>query len=141
MNIWQDGAFVEQAQLFVPSADIDYAKRPHRPQQQEGPKVLDCSKQLRLSLVAKYRGDKAPEDTSRFGALTEREFIFIVEQCLERSLTSSDAALLSLSYKRLCPFDAAFVQQCLSRAITAKGTRKHLSFYLGQLEEMRKFKR
>ena len=141
VNVWRDGAFVERAPLFVPSADIDYSKRPNRPQKREEPKVLDCSKQLRLSLVAKYRGDKPPKDTSRFGALTEREFIYVVEQCLERSLTEADTALLSQSYKRLCPFDAAFVQQCLSRAISAKGSRKHLSFYLGQLDEMRKLKR
>jgi transposase InsO family protein len=142
VNIWQSGAFVERAELFVPSADIDYSKRPVRQQEKaEEPKVLDCSKRLRLSLVAKYRGEKPPEDTSRYGVLTEREFIYVVEQCLQRSLTDVDTSLLSQCYKFLCPFDAAFVQQCMSKAITEKGARKHLSFYLGRLKEARIQKR
>jgi hypothetical protein len=137
LNIWQSGAFVERAELFIPSADIDYSKRPQRKQEDE-PKVLDCSKQLRLSLVAKYRGEKPPEDTSRYGVLSEREFIYVVEQCLQRSI--ADGTLLSEAYRRLYPVDAAFVQQGIARAIAAKGTRKHLSFYLGRLDEMRKIK-
>jgi hypothetical protein len=40
----------------------------------------------------------------------------------------------------LYPVDAAFVQGCIAKAIAAKGTRKHLSFYLGRLDEMRKLK-
>ena len=124
----------------MPSADVDYAKRPQRAPE-EVPKVLDCSKKLRLSLVAKYRGQKAPEDSSRYGVLTEREFKYVIEQCLQSSVSEVDASLLSQCYKRMCPFDAEFVQQCLSKAIAAKGTRKHLSFYLGRLEELRKQKR
>jgi putative transposase len=139
VNIWQSGAFVERAELFVPSADIDYSKRPQRKQEEE-PKVLDCSKRLRLSMVAKYRGEKPPEDTSRYGVLTEREFIYVVEQCLQRPVADAGRGALSQCYKRLFPVDAAFVQQCMTRAIAAKGTRKHLSFYLGRLEEMRKNK-
>ena len=140
VNIWQSGAFVERAELFVPSADVDYAKRPQRKREEE-PKVLDCSKKLRLSLVAKYRGENPPEDTSRYGVLTEREFKYVIEQCLQRSLSEVDASLLSQYYKLLCPFDAEFVQQCLSKAIASKGARKHLSFYLGRLEERRKHTR
>jgi transposase InsO family protein len=140
VNIWQSGAFVERALLFVPSADVDYAKRPQRKREEE-PKVLDCSKKLRLSLVAKYRGENPPEDTSRYGVLTEREFKYVIEQCLQRSLSEVDASLLSQYYKLLCPFDAEFVQQCLSKAIASKGARKHLSFYLGRLEERRKHTR
>jgi hypothetical protein len=140
VNIWQSGAFLERAELFVPSADIDYSKRPVRKQDEE-PKVLDCSKQLRLSLVARYRGEKPPEDTSRYGVLTEREFIYVVEQCLQRSLTDADTSLLSQCYKHLCPFDAAFVQQSMTKSIAEKGARKHLSFYLGRLDETRIQKR
>lgn len=140
VNIWQHGAFLERAERFVPSADIDYSKRPLRQKEEKGPKVLDCSKQLRLSMVAKYRGEKAPEDTSRYGALSEREFIYVVGQSLQRAFTEVDASLLSQCYKRICPFDAEFAQQCLSKAIAAKGTRKHLTFYLGRLEELRKHK-
>lgn len=141
VNIWKAGAFLERAERFVPAADIDYSKRPQRTAKEEGPKVLDCSKRLRLSLVSRYRGQKAPEDTSRYGVLTEREFTYVVEQCLQRALTEADAGLLSQCYKRLSPFDAEFAQRCLTKAIAAKGTRKHLSFYLGRLEEMKKYKR
>jgi len=135
VNIWQDGAFVEQAPLFIPSEDIDYSKRPKRIQEEEGPKVLDCSKRLRLSLVAKYRGEKAPEDTSRYGVLTEREFIYVIEQCLDTAVTVADAGLLKQSYRRLFPVDAEFVQDSLGRAIANKGKQMHMSFYLKCMEE------
>jgi len=139
--IWQDGGFCERAPLFIPAADIDYSKRPQRQKKEEGPKVLDCSKRLRLSLVAKYRSEKPPESTSQYGILSQREFIYVVEQCLGKSLDEVEAGLLSQSYMRLYPLDAEFVQHCMSKAIANKGARRHLSFYLDQLEEMRKHKR
>ena len=135
VSIWQDGAFVERAELFVPPPDIDYAKRPQRAPKEVGPKVLDCSKKLRLSLVAKYRGEKPPQDTSRYGFLTAREFIYVVEQCLDTSAGSVDAGLLSQAYKRLSPLDAAFVQQSLRSAIASKGPHMHISFYIKCMEE------
>jgi putative transposase len=141
VNIWQDGSFIERAPLFVPSADIDYSKRPQRQKKEEGPKVLDCSKRLRLSLVAKYRSEKPPESTSQYGILSQREFIYVIEQCLDKSLDEVEVDLLSKSYTRLYPLDAEFVQHCMGKAIANKGARRHLSFYLDQLEEMKKHKR
>jgi hypothetical protein len=137
VNIWQDGAFIERAELFVPSADIDYAKRPQRTQEKE-PAVLDCSKQFRLSLVARYRGEKFTDDPSRHGFLTEREFSFVVEQCLGKSLTDEEKELLSQYYKRLSRIDAQFVETCLGKAISLKGQRMHLNFYLNRLVEVYK---
>ena len=65
----------------------------------------------------------------------EREFAFVVERCLSRSLADTDRALLAQSYKRLSPIYAEFVQGCLTRAIASKGSRKHLNFYLTHMEE------
>jgi putative transposase len=93
VNIYQNGFFVERAEQFIPGADIDYTKRPKR-QREEEPRVLDCSKRLRLSLVARYQGEKAPEDISRFGVLTEREFVFVMEQSLDKSVGGGDLELL-----------------------------------------------
>lgn len=135
VNIWRDGAFVERAELLVVGADIDYSKRPVRTKEDDEPKVLDCSKQLRLSMVARHRGEKMPVDTSKYGFLTESEFAFIVERCLERELSEADRFLLSQSYKRLSPIDGDFIQGCLSRAVASKGSQKHLNFYLTQIEE------
>lgn len=134
VNIFQDGKFVERAELFVAGPNIDYSKRPQRKTEEE-PRVLDCSKQLRLALVAKYRGEKVPVDTSKYGFLTESEFAFVVERCLDRNLTDADRASLSQSYRRLSPIDADFVQNCLTRAIASKGSNKHLNFYLTHMEE------
>jgi putative transposase len=139
--IWQDGNFIERAQLFVPSADIDYSKRPQRQKKEEGAKVLDCSKRLRLSLVARHRGESPPESSSQYGILSQNEFIYVVEQCLDKSLDEVETSLLCQSYTRLYPLDAEFVQYCMSKAIANKGGRRHLSFYLDQLEEMKKHKR
>jgi putative transposase len=137
LNIWQEGRYVESAPLFVMPADIDYSKRPDRQKKEEGPKVLDCSKRLRLSLVAKHRGEKAPEDTSRYGFLSVREFTYVVEQCLGKSVSEAETELLTQMYAVLHPFDAQFVQTCMTKAIASKGKHKHLSFYLNQLEEMK----
>jgi transposase InsO family protein len=134
VNIWRDGVFVEQAKLFAPAPDIDYSRRPQHKKEEE-PSVLDCSKQLRLAMVAKYRGEKAPEDTSKYGFLTEREFAFVIERYLGISLTDVDRASLSQSYRRLSPIDADFVQNCLTRAIASKGPNRHLNFYLNEMEE------
>ena len=134
VNIWQRGAFVERAELFVPAEDIDYSKRREKKEEEE-PKVLDSSKRFAAALIAKFRGEKPPQDTSRYGFLTEREFIYVVEQCLGTSASTVDAGLLSQSYKRLSPLDADFVQQSLRRAIASKGSHMHISFYIKCLEE------
>lgn len=138
VNIWREGEFFERAELFVAGADIDYSKRPQRQAAEEEPKVLDCSKQFRAALVAKFRGEKPPQDTSRYGVLTEREFIYVVEQCLSKSLTEAESGSLSQSYKCLFPIDAEFVQRCLGKAIAGKGNRMHISFYLKCMEELRR---
>lgn len=134
VNIYRNGAFVERAELFVCSADIDYSKRPVRKEDAE-PKVLDCAKQLRLSMVSRRRGEKVPADTSKYGFLTLSEFMFVVESCLSRTFSESDRSLLMEAYQRFSPLDAEFVQSCLSRAVASKGAQKHLNFYLTQMEE------
>lgn len=134
VNIFRNGRFVESAELFVAGVDIDYAKRPVR-KEDEQPNVLDCAKQLRLAMVARHRGEKVPADTSKFGFLTESEYVFVVETCLSRTVTENDRALLKESYKRLSPVDAQFVQSCLLKSVASKGSQKHLNFYLTQMEE------
>ncbi|MGH9624783.1 MAG: DDE-type integrase/transposase/recombinase, partial [Bryobacteraceae bacterium] len=136
VNVWRNGVFVECAELFVAGADIDYSKRPVRTTD-DRPKVLDCSKQLRLSMVSRCQGEKMPEDTSKCGFLTESEFAFVVERCLNRTLSESDKALLKESYKRLSPIDAEFVQGCLAKAVISKGSQKHFNFYLTHMEEVK----
>jgi hypothetical protein len=76
-----------------------------------------------------------PADTSKYGFLTQSEFMFVVESCLSRTLSESDRSLLTEAYQRLSPLDAEFVQSCLSRAVASKGAQKHLNFYLTQMEE------
>jgi len=67
--------------------------------------------------------------------LTENEYVFVVEGCLERTLSESERDLLKETYKRLSPIDAEFVQSCLSKAAASKGFKKHLNYYLTQMEE------
>jgi transposase InsO family protein len=136
VNIFRQGAFVERAELYVPPSDIDYSKRPdRRANKQDEPKVLDCSKQFRAALVAKFRGEKAPEHTSRFGVLSEREFIYVCGQSLGRSVDDTEKDALVKAYKRLFPMDAAFVENCLQRAKAVKGEQMHIGFYVRCMEE------
>jgi putative transposase len=137
VNIWLDGSFQEQAELFIPGADIDYSKRPVRPVKDETPKVLDCSKRLCTALVATFRGQNAPQDTSRYGVLTEREFIFVVEQCLGKSLTAPENATLTQVYKSLYPVNVEFVERCLAKAIACRGNRMHITFYVKRMLQLR----
>jgi transposase InsO family protein len=134
VNIFRKGVFVERANLFVAGADIDYSKRPVRREDAE-PKVFDCAKRLRLSMVSRRRGETMPADTSKYGFLTQSEFAFVVESCLCRELSSSERSLLNDAYERLSPLDSEFVQGCLARTVASKGAQKHLNFYLTQMEE------
>jgi transposase InsO family protein len=134
VNIWRKGVLTERANLFVAGADIDYSKRPVRKQDAE-PKILDCAKQLRLSMVSRRRGEMMPADTSKYGFLTQSEFAFVLESCLSRTFNDSEMSLLNGAYERLSPLDAEFVQDCLARAVASKGAQKHLNFYLTQMEE------
>jgi hypothetical protein len=136
VNVFRNSKFLERAELFVPQSDIDYSKRPdRRALKEEKPKVLDSSKQFRAALLAKFRGEEPPEDTSRFGVLTEREFIFVCEQSLEKSLGEVERAVLLKGYKKLFPMDAAFVENALQRAKAVKGGQMHIGFYVRCLEE------
>jgi len=136
VNIFRKGVFMERAELLVVGADIDYSKRPVRKEEDDDEaKVLDCAKQLRLSMVARRRGEKVPADTSKYGFLTENEYAFVVEGYLERTLSELERGLLKEIYKRLSPIDAEFVQSCLSKAVASKGLKKHLNYYLTQMEE------
>lgn len=136
VNIWQDGCFRERAALFTPGIDIDYSRRPARPVKDETPKVLDCSKRFRSALLAKYRGQDAPQNASRYGVLTERAFIFVVEQCLGKSVTTSESATLSQAYKSLYPVNAEFIERCLAKAIAVRGNRMHISFYVKRMLQL-----
>lgn len=138
VNIYRKSKPVERADLYVPGTDIDYSKRPRREKKQE-PKVLECSKRYRAALVAKLRNEKAPEDTSRFGVLTEREFTMVVGQGLERLLDQREIGVLQESYTRLFPIDAEFVEKAISKAKASKGLQMHIGYYVKFMEEF-KFK-
>jgi len=124
---------MERAELFVVGTDIDYSKRPVKKRM----KSRKCSIAQTVEAVdggeTSRREDAA--DTSKYGFLSENEYAFVVESCLERTLSESDRALLNESYKRLSPLDTEFVQGCLSRAVAGKGSQKHLNFYVTQMEE------
>lgn len=138
VNIYRGSKLEERAELFVPGADIDYSKRPQRERKTE-PRVLECSKKFRAALVAKFRGEAVAADTSRYGVLTEREFLFIVEQNLGRTLLEQETRILSKSYERLFPLDAEFVEKALNTAKAGKGNQMHIAFYVKSMEET-KFK-
>lgn len=139
VKIYRKSVPVERAERFVPGTDIDFSKRPQRPVKKPEPKVLECSKKYRAALVAKFRNEKAPIDTSRFGVLSERELTMVVGQCLERSLDEREVGILEDSYLRLFPIDADFVEKALSKAKASKGPQMHIGFYVKYMEEF-KFK-
>ena len=137
VNVYRNGAFVERAELFIPQSDIDYDRRPQRIKEEEPP-VLDCSKKFRAALVAKFRREQPPEDTSRWGILTQREFTYVVEQNLGRVLDEAESGILAQAYKRLFPMDAEFVERSLQKAKAGKGDRMHIGFYVRFMEESRR---
>jgi putative transposase len=137
INVFRNGEFVERAELFVLENDIDYSKRPVRGVKAGEPKVLECSKQFRAALVARFLQKEVTADTSRYGVLSEREFVYVVGQCLDRSLHESENEALSVAYKQLFPMDAEFVERALLRAQASKGRQMHIGFYVKSMQEFK----
>lgn len=132
---------VERAELFVEKPDIDYEKRPKRALKEDEPRVLESSKKFRAALLAKFRGEKVEGDSSRFGVLTEKEFVFVVEQSLRRKMEDLEITVLLQAYRRLFPIDAAFVEQALTKAVTMRGERMHIGYYAKIMEETKQNRR
>ncbi|MBY0294026.1 DDE-type integrase/transposase/recombinase, partial [Patescibacteria group bacterium] len=84
VEVWKQGEFVEIAQRYVVPIDIDYSKRPNREKGPEPGVVLAGSKNYRLAIVAKYKGEEFTKRNDKMELLTESEFIGLLERFFER---------------------------------------------------------
>jgi putative transposase len=135
VEVWKQGEFIETAQFYVVPTDIDYAKRPNREKGPEPGCVLAGSKNYRLAIVAKYRGEATPKRDEKSELLSELEFMGLMESFLERELEAAERQLMAEFYGRLPPSRYDFVLEVLEQCSSEKGRGKHINFYLRRIEE------
>jgi hypothetical protein len=135
VEVWKQGEFVEIAQLYVVPTDIDYSKRPNREKGPEPGAVLAGSKNYRLAIVAKYKGEDLSKRDDRKDLLTESEFTGVLEKFLERALEDSERQQSVDFYRSRRPFRHDFVLAVLDLCAAEKGRGKHIKFYLRRIED------
>jgi hypothetical protein len=140
IEIWLNGKLLEIAKEMVPGSNIDYAKRPQRQRQPEKtPKVLDSSKQYRLSLVSTYRQKSQPTMPGDY--LSEPEFQQLVARVLDRELPPEELSYLTIAFAELSPLKDFSTESVLQKAAEAKGTKMHLRYYCDLLLQARLIER
>jgi putative transposase len=135
VEVWKQGEFVEVAQLYVVPTDIDYSRRPNREKGPEPGSVLAGSKNYRLAIVAKYKGEVFSKRNDKSELLTESEFTGVLEKFLERALEESERQQSVDFYKSRRPFRHDFVLAVLDLCAAEKGRGKHIKFYLRRIED------
>ena len=135
VEVWRHGEYVETATLFVAPSDIDYSRRPNHENPPELNRVLQGSKNYRMALVAKYKGEKYVARNESTELLTESEFCRLIEKFFERELDSSECAQCIDFYKVRQPFRHDFITAILDQSAAEKGRGKHIKFYLRRIEE------
>jgi hypothetical protein len=135
VEVWKQGDFVEIAQLYVVPTDIDYSRRPNREKGPEPGSVLAGSKNYRLAIVAKYKGEEFAKRNDKSELLTESEFAELLERFFERELEDSERQQSVDFYRSRRPFRHDFVLTVLDLCAAEKGRGKHIKFYLRRIEE------
>ncbi len=134
VEIWYGGKLVELAQEVVLGPDIDYSLRPERDRGPSIPAVLESSKLLRKSLVARYAtvAKSAPAVAGSYASLPELEAI--ASRCLERVLNEQEKTFIAEIFNRLSPVGLELAEGTFDQLVQAKGNKLHLQYYLDQLE-------
>lgn len=131
VEIWYDGKLVEIAHELVPGADIDYSQRPERERHKGPPRILDSSKKLQQALVSSYQHKPPVRGTY----LSEVEFDQLVARLLNRILSDEEKSFLSTFYHQLSPFSESITEESITKAVAAKGDKRHLRYYCDLLKQ------
>lgn len=138
VRLYHRGVFVE---AVGPQELVSHTYRKALPRRIEHPAPLESATTYREQLSRGYRRElealvhqvRRPDSFSNDN-LTRQELAQEITQVLGgRELTVAEGGLVADFFTRSAPLGRSVVRQALLRAVEAKGTRRHLRFYLDAL--------
>ncbi len=135
VEIWQSGRSVGMAQRTMIGKDVDFAKLPARGEKDHSGKVVGSSRAYAKGLIASHSGEKELVNIQALSEqyLSQQQFAELFASGLGRELSAEEMRGLTDFFVANSPLKLRPVQERLDSAISAKGTDRHLRFYLEQV--------
>jgi hypothetical protein len=135
VQIFVSGKFVETAKLVTPTANIDFTRK-HQNVKDDGHLPLSSSKNYARKLMDGHQGETglASQQALSDEYLSQQETSSLFREHLQRDLSEEEMSMLVEFVIRHAPLRKSEVTSALSVAISAKGTDRHMRYYLEQLE-------
>ncbi len=140
IRLYEQGRF---SQLLEPQSLVSRTFRKALPRKKKGdPTTLGSSSAYRERVSRNFR-DRAQDTASQVrgrdnGCLSQGQFISLLEENLgTRRLTEAETKCVADFYARQAPFLATLVHRALQNAVEAKGSGRHLRYYLDAIQEAR----
>lgn len=130
VEIWKDGKFVCFAPATMPAANIDFNRKAERERPSRRGLTFQSSKNYRLALVNQHSGEAPLSSTIPDDYLSETEFIQLIEKHVERSLLPEEASFVTQFFVECSPLKTKKTTSLILQAVSAKGTRMHMRYYL-----------
>jgi hypothetical protein len=127
IEVWKDNKLIQTAPLFKVGTNIDFSRKPEHVDEPRG-LTYASSKRYRQALVAQHEGEKLIADDY----LSQSEFSALVAKLLEpeRVLEAEEIASLEQFFFEQSPLSAKRTEILLTQAVSVKGTKLHVRFYL-----------
>lgn len=134
IELWMVDEFVETAMEASVKPWVE--PKPNTLEEPEMPSdiPIESSRDYLHGLVT-GKQDKGVLELKGNELLTMHGFVDLFNQYLERALKQEELDKLGEFFRYFAPFTRAKVESVLDRAVSVKGTARHLRFYLEQLEQ------
>jgi putative transposase len=136
VELWHDGRLIEIAVLSIPGTNIDFSRR-HKPQAKPRGLTFESSKKYRHVLVAEHDGESPLPTSAQDDYLAQSEFADLIARSLQRSLESAELQLLARFFLANSPLKDKATESLIAQAVSAKGTKMHLRYYLEHIRMSR----
>jgi hypothetical protein len=113
----------------VPGRNIDFSRKPEIDKNPKRGIPFSSSKALKRSLVSQHTGEKSIAHPQSNDYLSEPEFISLAAQILAREFDADELVFLARFFYEAAPLRRIPVEDLLTQAASAKGTKLHLRFY------------
>lgn len=136
VEVFAHGKFFEVAKRVVTGSNIDFTRK-HQNQTNESDRVpLSSSKNYARKLMETHKGETefVPQQALSDEYLSQEETLSLFTKFLHRDLGQEELAMLAEFFIRQSPLRKREVEAALATAVSAKGTDRHLRFYIEQLE-------
>ena len=141
IKVFVDGRFVELGMPFRLLAHTHKKATPRPKDEKYLP--LPSSKRLLQGSIASRKQAVGEEIAQAIGGeefdgrLTQDGCVSLVTTALSRDLGKHELADLATFFKRHAPLEASAVEGALHAVVSRKGTDRHLSYYLGEIAQVR----